>query len=139
MRGWMTWPRFPATGMSVRALVHGGRGEGGADSAGPRRREGESERVGATVRRLVKRVGEAEREEGRMGDETGVDSLAPLGSEREREESAGKGVAAEGWIPPVRRRRREGVRPGQAELGRPAALPFSFSLDFLIAFPFLFL
>jgi hypothetical protein len=47
----------------------------------------------------------------------------------------GEGVAADRWIPPVRRRGRAGARPGWAELG---SLPFSFFLNFLIAFPFLF-
>jgi hypothetical protein len=35
------WPRIPATCASARLLVHGGRGEGGADRGGPRRRERE--------------------------------------------------------------------------------------------------
>jgi hypothetical protein len=43
-RGRTTWPRFPATCASARALVYGGRGEGRADSAGPQRREREIER-----------------------------------------------------------------------------------------------
>jgi hypothetical protein len=43
--GRTTCPRFPATCASARALVHGGRGEGEADSTGPRR--GERERTGA--------------------------------------------------------------------------------------------
>jgi hypothetical protein len=54
-----------------------------------------------------------------------------------REESAGQGVATDRWIPPLRRRGRA------AWLGRarPAGLLclFLFSLDFLNAFPFIFL
>jgi hypothetical protein len=38
-RGRASWLRIPATCVSARALVHGGRGEGGADRGGPRRRE----------------------------------------------------------------------------------------------------
>jgi hypothetical protein len=37
--GWASWPRNPATCASAHALVHGGRGEGGSDKPGPRRRE----------------------------------------------------------------------------------------------------
>jgi hypothetical protein len=60
--------------------------------------------------------------------------LGPTGQRaREREKSAGERVAADRWIPPVRWRGRAGARPGWA------ALAFSFSLDFLFAFPFLFL
>jgi hypothetical protein len=47
-RGRASWPRIPATCASARALVHGGRGEGGADSAGPRHRERENGRAGVT-------------------------------------------------------------------------------------------
>jgi hypothetical protein len=37
---WVTsWPRNPATCVSAHAPVHGERGGGGADRAGPRRRE----------------------------------------------------------------------------------------------------
>jgi hypothetical protein len=81
--GRTTWPRFPATCASARALVHGGRGEGGADSAGPRPREREREdgRTGVTTRRLEKWARKAEREEGHAGEETDADSLAPLGRE----------------------------------------------------------
>jgi hypothetical protein len=83
--GKATWPRIPATCASARSLVHGGRGEGRVDRGGPRRKEREKERArGATVRRLAAQAREAEREEGRAGEETGADNSAPLGSERER-------------------------------------------------------
>jgi hypothetical protein len=39
--GRATWPRIPATCASARSLIHGRRGEGGADREGPRRREKE--------------------------------------------------------------------------------------------------
>jgi hypothetical protein len=35
----VSWPRNPATCASAHSPVHGGRGEGGSDRAGPRRRE----------------------------------------------------------------------------------------------------
>jgi hypothetical protein len=83
------------------------------------------------------------RQRGKRGAEG--KQLAPTGkpqraeSERERErERGGDKVAADRWIPPVRRRGRAGVRPGWAKLGCWAAFPFSFSLDFLILFLFLF-
>jgi hypothetical protein len=44
--GRATWPRIPATCVSARALVHGERGEGGADRGGPWRRGREGERTG---------------------------------------------------------------------------------------------
>jgi hypothetical protein len=37
--GRATWPRISVTCASARSLVHGGRGEGGADREGPQRRE----------------------------------------------------------------------------------------------------
>jgi hypothetical protein len=39
--GRATWPRIPATCASAHSLVHGGRGEGGAEREGPRHRERE--------------------------------------------------------------------------------------------------
>jgi hypothetical protein len=80
----------PATCASARSLVHGGRQEGGANRGGPRRREREGAR-GATAHRLANWAHEAERGEGRAGEETGTDSLAPRGSEREREKARGQG------------------------------------------------
>jgi hypothetical protein len=128
--GRATWPRIPVTCVSPRSLVHGGRGEGGADRGGPRRRERKKGRAG---QRLANWAREAERGERRAGEETGADSLAPRGSERERERGRSGGeVVADRWIPPVRRRGRA------AWLGHGAAFPFSFSLDFPIAFSFLF-
>jgi hypothetical protein len=103
----------------------------------------ERERRGtrATAQRLAERACETERAEGRgEGKTTGTDKLAPLGREREggawgqkplltggAHLSGGGGARARGRV---------------AWLGRAGpswvALPFSFSLDFLIAFPFLF-
>jgi hypothetical protein len=112
-RGRASWPRIPATCVSARALVHGGRG--GANRGGPRRSEGESERTGATTRRLANWAREVEREEGHVGEETGADSLAPLGSERERE-------GTREWELPLTSGSHlsggAGARPGWAELGR---------------------
>jgi hypothetical protein len=44
--GRASWPRIPATCASARAMVHGGRGEGGADRGGPLRRESKDKRAG---------------------------------------------------------------------------------------------
>jgi hypothetical protein len=81
-RGRMTWLRFPTTCASAHE-------EGGADNAGPRRRERGRAR-GATARRLAKQARKAEREEGRAGEETGTDNPSPLGRERVREGARGR-------------------------------------------------
>jgi hypothetical protein len=64
---------------------------------------------------------------------TDADSLAPLGSEREREKGAGQ-TGANKRGPPVRSGRRT-AGPGGLVW---AEFAFSFFLNFLIAFPFLF-
>jgi hypothetical protein len=66
-----SWPRIPATCASAHAPVHGGGGEGRIDREGPQRRERERERKGAhgaTAQRLAAQAREAEREEGRGGE-----------------------------------------------------------------------
>jgi hypothetical protein len=45
-RGRASWPRNPVTCASAHAPVHGERGEGGTDKAGPRRRERGQGRAG---------------------------------------------------------------------------------------------
>jgi hypothetical protein len=96
----------------------------------------EREREGArgtTARCLAERPREAEREKGRGERKTtGADKLAPQGREREGK-ARGAETAADRWRPPVRRRGRMGARPGWAGW---AALPFSFSLNFLMIFHF---
>jgi hypothetical protein len=84
-----------------------GRGEGGIDRGGPRRSEGESEHAGTRARRLAKRARKGEREEGRVGEENGTDSLAPLDRERERGREARVGAERRGS--PVRDRRHAGA------------------------------
>jgi hypothetical protein len=84
--GRVTWPRIPATCASARSLVHGGRGEGGADRGGPQRRERRGAR--ATAQRLAERSRGIDKEEGRAREAIGVDRLAPLGSEHEGEKGA---------------------------------------------------
>jgi hypothetical protein len=118
--------------------------------------------AGARRADLTRRLHGAKREErGAQGNDSGtgepgprgrerrsvrVKKSAPIGwpewaeSERERERARER-VVADRWGPPVRRHRRAGARPGWAELGRLgcwATFPFSFSLDFLIPFLFLF-
>jgi hypothetical protein len=93
---------------------------------------------GATTQQLANRARETEKEEGRAGEETGADRLAPLGSERERGRARGRGLPLTGG---VRLSGGAGVRArGLAgpSWGGWAAFPFSFSLDFLIPFLFLF-
>jgi hypothetical protein len=63
---------------------------------------------------------------------TGADRLAPLGSEREREDARERELPLIGG---VRLSGGAGARPGWAGW---AAFCFSFSLDFLIPFLFLF-
>jgi hypothetical protein len=68
---------------------------------------------------------------------TGADGSAPLGSEQERKESAGQSGADRRGLP-VRNDRRAGAGadgPGGLVWAR---MTFSFFLNFLIAFPFLF-
>jgi hypothetical protein len=63
--------------------VHGERGGGGTDRAGPRRRE---RRKGCAGQRLGGcRSGPTRQRESARVKETGADKSAPLGSERERE------------------------------------------------------
>jgi hypothetical protein len=97
-----------------------GRARGGNGSAtgelGPRGREGRGARGRRNRRRQPGPTGQREGERGR----------------------AGEGVAADRWIPHVRWHGRASTRPGWAELGRLGCFAFSFFLNFLIAFPFLF-
>jgi hypothetical protein len=87
--GRATWPKIPATCASARSLVHGGRGEGGADREGPRRRERERRGAwgnGSASGRTGLRGAEGR---GRGGEATGANMLASLG--REREEGSARG------------------------------------------------
>jgi hypothetical protein len=114
--------------------------EGGADRGGPRCRERERERVcGATARRLAEQAHKVEREEGRTSEEIGADNSAPLGSERER------GKRARGSLPLTGEARLSGAAGARARARATgpgglvwARMAFSFFLNFLIAFPFLF-
>jgi hypothetical protein len=88
-RGRTSWPRILATCASARVLVHDGRGEGEADSAGPRRRERENGRVGVTAWCLAGRASEVEREEGGASEGNWRRQLGPTGQRaRERERRA---------------------------------------------------
>jgi hypothetical protein len=153
-RGRASWLRIPTTCASARALVHGRRGEGGADRGGPRRRE-RGRACGATTRRLEKRARKAKREEGR------AKKLAPTAwphlaaSERERERrvrdslaptggvyllGVAGGVHLSGVAGEVRLSRAAGARARARATGLVwAELAFSIFLEFLIAFLFPFL
>jgi hypothetical protein len=85
--GRATWPRIPASCANARALVHGGRGEGGIDLAVPRCIE-RGRAGGATARCLAKQAREAEREEGREGGSNWRRQVGPTG-QRAREERVG--------------------------------------------------
>jgi hypothetical protein len=90
---------------------------------------------GATTRRLANRAREVEREEGHAGEGNQRDSLAPLGSERERE----RGGCGADW----HRQAGSAYQGQQTRAAGPggrvwAELAFFFFLNFLIAFPFLF-
>jgi hypothetical protein len=138
-RGRTSWPRILATCASARVLVHGGRGEGGADRGGPRHRERKDGRAG-------QRLDDWQNGPTKQREKRGAQAKKPAPTawphwaaserEREREESAREGVAADRWIPLVRRRGHAGARPGWVELGQLGC--FAFFLNFLIAFPFLF-
>jgi hypothetical protein len=123
--------------VSAHSPVYSGRGEGGTDREGPRRRErGE----GHSGQRLSNwRTGPVrQREKGRAGEEIGVDRSAPLGSERERESARERRLPLTGGV-----RLSGGAGTRARGLAGPSwagwvAFTFSFSLDFLIPFLFLF-
>jgi hypothetical protein len=78
--------------VSARSLVHSGRGEGGADREGPRRRERERRGTrgnGSVSGRTCPRGREGRGAWGR-GEATGADKLAPLGREREGGSARGR-------------------------------------------------
>jgi hypothetical protein len=121
----------------VHSSIHGGRGEGRSDRKGPRHRERE-ERGARGNDSATGELSPRGREEKRAGEETGADRSAPLGSEREREGARERELPLTGGsaCQAVRARGRA------AWLGRAvlvwAAFSFSFSLDLLIPFIFVF-
>jgi hypothetical protein len=123
----------------THTLVHGERGGGGTDRAGPRRRE----RIGDTRGNDSTTGGpgprDRERERERTGKKTGADRLAPSGSERGREGARERGTAADRRGPPVKRRGHTGARPGWAELGRLGRFPLFFFYGFSNSFSIYFL
>jgi hypothetical protein len=133
VRGQASWPRNPATCVSAHALVHGRRGEGESDKAGPRRRERKGDARGQRLG--TGEPGPQNRERERAGEVTGADRLGPLGNERERGLARARTVVDRRG-PPVRRR---GRAAWLGLVGRLGCFHFPFSLDFLIPFLFLFL
>jgi hypothetical protein len=125
--------------VSAHAPIHGERGGGGTDRAGPRHRERRKGRSGNGS--ATGDPGPRDRERGSTWlKKTGTDWSAPLGRERERESARGRGdLPLTGG---VRLSGGAGARArglaGSTWAGW-ATLSFSFSLDFLIPFPFLFL
>jgi hypothetical protein len=122
---------------SAHSPIHGGRGEGVSDREGPRRRErgkGRSRQRLSNWRTEPVRQRERRSERVKKSAQTGRPQWAESEREsvRERELPLIGGVRLSGGV---------GARPGWAELGRlgcRAAFPFSFYLDFLIPFLFLF-
>jgi hypothetical protein len=115
--------------------------------AGPRRGRGDltgqvhgAERekgtLGATAQQLANRAREVEREEGRVGEETGADRLAPLGSKRERESARERGLPLTGG---VRLSGGAGTWPSWTELGQLGCISFFFFSGFSNSFSIYFL
>jgi hypothetical protein len=123
---------------SAHAPVHGERGGSRTNRAGPRRKE---RRKGCAGQLLDDwRSGPTrQRERERTGKKTGADRLAPLGNERGREGAREGELLLAGGV-----RMSDGAGAQACGLAGStwagwAAFPFSFSLNFLIPFPFLFL
>jgi hypothetical protein len=89
--GLASWPRNPATCASADAPVHGERGEGGTDKAGPRHRERGQGRAGNGSTTGNPGPRDRERRRARGQRKTGADRLAPAGRERKRERERGRG------------------------------------------------
>jgi hypothetical protein len=101
-----TWPRIPGTCVSARSLVHGGRGEGGADREGPRRRE--RERRGARGNDSAPgRTGLRGRDGrgARGGENNWCQQVGTTGQREGGGKVRGAETVADRWRPPVRRRR----------------------------------
>jgi hypothetical protein len=126
--------------LGVRARVHAcwsmaGHGEGELTGRSHYVARGRGRTEGTA--RCADEVGPRGRDsKGRVSKGNWCQQPGPTGQREGERERAGKETAADRWNPLVRRRGRMGVRPGWA--GWPA-LAFSISLEFLIAFPFLFL
>jgi hypothetical protein len=86
------------------------------------------------ARRLAIRVRKTEREGERAGEVTGANRLVPLGSEREREGTRER-LAPTGGVRLLRAAGAHETGPGGLVW---AEMAFSFSLDFLILFLFIF-
>jgi hypothetical protein len=67
-RGRASWPRNPATCTSAHAPVHGGRGEGKTDKAGPERRERKRDARGQRLGTGKPGPRDTERERERTGE-----------------------------------------------------------------------
>jgi hypothetical protein len=120
---------------SARALVHSGRGEGGADRGGPTaQRERERGRTRVTARRTDKAGPRGRGGEGRGGEGNWCRQPGPTGKREGKSECAGKGPPLTGGthLSGDVGARARGLA-GSSWAGW-AALAFSFSLDFLICF-----
>jgi hypothetical protein len=137
--GRATWPRILATCASARSLVHDRSGEGGADKGG---HGAKRERMGARGNDSASgRAGPRGREgRGARGRGNRRRQLGPTGQQaREREKRAWDSLSLTGG---ARLSGAAGAR-ARARVAGPgglvwAKMAFSFFLNFLIAFPFLF-
>jgi hypothetical protein len=137
VRGQASWPRNPVTCVSAHALVHDECREGGSDREGPRRREREKRDArgngSATGEPGPRGRGRREALRGKQHAPTGRPHRAESERERERERERKRPLTGGSHLSGG-----TGARPGWAELGCWGTFPFSFSLDFLIPFLFLF-
>jgi hypothetical protein len=92
--------------------------------------------LGATAQQLATWAREAEREDKHAGEETGANKSAPMGRERESERASGRESCRSQVDPTCQAAWARGLAgPSWASW---AAFPFSFSLNFLIPFLFIF-
>jgi hypothetical protein len=133
VRGWASWPRNPATCASAHAPVHGEHGGGGADWAGPRRRERRGDARGNGL--ATGEPGPRDRERERAGEGNWRRQVGPSG-QRARERARGRGELS--LTGGVSLSRGAGTRARDLVGPSCAAFSFSFSLNFLIPFLFLF-
>jgi hypothetical protein len=135
-RSWGAWPGISAC---VRKCARVGprRGAGKAELTG--RSHGAargSGHAGGTARCADEAGPRGRDRKGRTSEGNRCQQPGPTGQREGERERAGKETAADRWNPPVRRR---GRATWLGRAGRLGCFGFFISLEFLIAFPFLFL
>jgi hypothetical protein len=104
VRGRASWPRNPVTCASAHAPVHGGRGEGGSDKTGPRRRERKGDARGQRL--STGEPGPRNRGRGRASGRSNWRRQVGSTKQRARQGGRARGTAADRRGLPVRRRGR---------------------------------